>query len=67
MYTAYEHVTFDTFDKETYCDQLTYDIAFVISTIFCVIVCFVLACLCCACCYVVFHESDEDDDNATDA
>ncbi|KAL6740057.1 hypothetical protein Aduo_013445 [Ancylostoma duodenale] len=63
VYTAYENVTFDTFDKDNYCDQLTYYIALVISTIFCVMACFVLACLCCACCYVVFNESDADDDD----
>ncbi|EYB84606.1 hypothetical protein Y032_0314g2255 [Ancylostoma ceylanicum] len=66
VYTAYENVTFDTFDKNNYCDQLTYYIALVISTIFCVIVCFVLACLCCACCYVVFQDSDDADDDDND-
>ncbi|CAJ0601291.1 unnamed protein product [Cylicocyclus nassatus] len=66
VYTAYVDVTYETIDNENYCDQITYSTALVFSTVFCIIVVFILACLCCACCYVIFHDDSDSEDGNDD-
>ncbi|KAK6748912.1 hypothetical protein RB195_001498 [Necator americanus] len=65
VYGVYGRVSFDSIDKENYCDQATYYIALLFSTIFSLMILLLIVCLCFIGCLVTFCEMPKQEDVMT--